>query len=293
MEQKEITLWDALRSCVKALGKILNWCVQAVAKMLRLTFSKWWLVGGITLLGIAAGMYYSRPSNKIYKVRAIATLNGPSVSEVKHYYESLHKTFEAFNVIDCLDDGTADYADYDRKNPLTDTLQVVMNDQIAFQFLTRNRKEIPYMEEQIMRILNDNPQFVSEYQIYKAHANRQYRFDCDQVNKLDSMTGAFYANASVPQIQSHAWELAMGRKEIVLPLKSIEEFMEHKAQRDSRYALVTAPVVLQGHFEPARKAVNGRLKCMVIGLIVGWLLGCLIAALFDDRQRILRWLQQK
>ena len=85
----------------------------------------------------------------------------------------------------------------------------------------------------------------------------------------------------------------MGRKEIRLPLRSIEEFMENKAKRDSRYALVTAPVVLHGHFEPARKAVNGRLKCMATGLIVGWLLGCLIAAFFDERQRIIRWLRQK
>ena len=293
MEQKEITLWDALHSCARTLGKMLQWCVTVVSRMIRLTFQKWWLVGGVTVLCIIGGIYYSRPSNKVYKVRAVATLNGPSVSEVKHYYESLHKTFEAFNVIDCLNDGTADYVDYKRRNSFTDTLQMVMKDQIAFQFLTRDRKKIPWMEEQIMRILNDNPQFVNEFQIYKAHAERQYCFDRDQVNKLDSMTTAFYADVTTPQIHSNAWELAMGRKEIVLPVEDIVEFMAGKAQRDQRYALVTAPVVLQGHFEPARKSVNGRLKCMVIGMIVGWLAGCLISALFDERQRILQWLRQK
>ncbi|MBP5477413.1 MAG: hypothetical protein J6Y00_07005 [Paludibacteraceae bacterium] len=293
MEQKETTLWDVLRSCAKGIVRIVEWFVQLVAKMLRLSFQRWWLVGGVMLLCMAAGFYYSRPANKLYKVSAIATLNGPSVSEVKSFYESLHKTFDAFCVIDCLNDGVADYVDYGRKNPLTDTLQMVMKDQIAFQFVTRNRKEIPWMEERIMYYLNTNQQFVEEYQIFKKHADRQYRFDCEQVDKLDSMTAAFYADANVPQIQSNAWTLAMGRKEIILPLRSIEEFMENKAKRDSRYALVTAPVVLHGHFEPARKAVNGRLKCTATGLIVGWLLGCLIAAFFDERRRIIRWLRQK
>lgn len=293
MEQKETTLWDALRSCVRMFSKLLQLCKQLVVRMIRLTFQRWWLVGGITMLCIIGGIYYSRPSNKMYKVRAIATLNGPSVNEVKQYYESLHKTFDAFNVIDCLNDGTADYVDYKRKNPLTDTLQVVMKDQIALQFLTTNRKQIPLMEEKIMHLLNSNPQFLNEYHIYKEHAERQYRFDRDQVEKLDSMTAAFYADATVPQIHSNAWELAMGRKEIVLPLEDIEEFMDNKAQRDNRYALVTAPVVLQGHFVPTKKAKNGRLKCTFLGCIIGWLLGCLIAVLFDDRQHILRWLKQE
>ncbi len=245
------------------------------------------------LLGTAAGIYYSRPANKIYKVRAVATLNGPSVNEVKNFYESLHEDFNAYYVIDCLNDGVADYTDYDRKNSLTDTTRVVMKDQIAFQFTISNRKQIPLFEERIMYYLNTNPQFVDEYQVYKKHADRQYRFDCEQVDKLDSMTTAFYANANVSQIHSNAWELTMGRKEIVLPLKSIEVFMEHKAARDSRYALTTAPVVLHGHFEPMHKAINGRKKCTAVGLIAGWLLGCLIAFLLDERQRILQWLKQK
>ncbi len=293
MEQKETTLWDALRSCVRMCSKLLQWCKQLVVIMIRLTFQRWWLVGGITILCIIGGIYYSRPSNKMYKVRAIATLNGPSVNEVKQYYESLHKTFDAFNVIDCLNDGTADYVDYKRNNSLTDTLHVVMKDQIALQFVTCNRNAIPSYEDRIVYLLNSNPQFISEYNNFKAHAERQFIFDREQVNKLDTMTSAFYANAAVPQIHSNAWELAMGRKEIVLPLENIEEYMENKSQRDRRYALVTAPVVLQGHFEPARKAINGRLKCMVIGLIIGWLMGCLIAVLFDERQRILRWLKQE
>ncbi len=293
MEQKETTLWDALRSGVRGLEKIVQWCVRLVARMLRLTFQRWWLVGIVTLLCMAAGVYYSRPSNKLYKVRAVATLNGPSVNEVADYYEALHKSFEAFYVIDCLHDGTADYVDYGRKNSLTDTTSVVMKDQIAFQFVTRNRKQIPWMEQQIMHCLNNHPQFVDEYQVYKLHADRQYSFDRDQVDRLDSMTAAFYSDAAVPQIQSNAWTLAMGRKEIVLPLKNIEDYMMRKAQRDSRYALTTAPVVLHGHFVPQKKAINGRVKFTAIGLIAGWLLGCLIAAFFDERKRIIQWLRLK
>ncbi|MCR4665059.1 MAG: hypothetical protein K5660_06810 [Paludibacteraceae bacterium] len=293
MEQKETTLWDALRSCVNGIKKLLQWCVQLVAKMLRLTFQRWWIVFGMTLLCMAAGIYYSRPSNKIYKYRAVATLNGPSVIEVKDFFESMNRACDAYYVIDCLNDGTADYVDYNRSHSLSDTTNVVMKDRIAFQFVTRHRERVPQVEAQIMQYINSNPHFLAEYHAYKAHADRQYRFDQDQVEKLDSMTTAFYRDVNTPQIHSNAWELAMGRKEIVLPLRSIEQFMEHKAERDSRYALVTAPVVMHDHFLPTKKAVNGRLKCTAIGLIFGWFAGCIIAAFFDERKRILQWLRQK
>ena len=292
-ESHETTLWDVTQSCVRALYRACLWCLHLIGKMVRLSVRRWWIVGPIIILAAAAGLYYSRTSNKMYKVNAIVTLNGPTRQEVRTYYESLRPDFEAYDIIDYLHDGTADMVDFRRKHSPSDTANVVVVDQLALQFITRRPQEIPYWEDEIIRVLNEHPQFIAAYAQYKQHADRQYEFDQAQVDKLDEMTTAFYSSAGDQQVQSNARNLTMGRKEIMLPLKDIEAYMKRKQQRDTRYALTTAPIVLHSHFAPERKAINGRLKFTGIGLLIGWLLGCLIAFLIDERRSILQWLRKE
>ena len=293
MEQKQITtLWDAVQSGCHTLYDACRWFGRKLGQMVRLSWRKWWLVGTITLLIGAAALYYARPSNQRYKIQAIATLNGPTVQEVTTFYESLDLCYEAFHVIDCAHNGTPDFVDYKRKHSIYDTIDVVMPRQIALQFESKELDKIPQQEQQILQALNTNPVFVAAYQVYKAHADRQFRFDSEQVDKLDSMTSTLYASAGNEQAHVSGWNITNGKKEIVLPLAKIEEYLVKKTIRDHYYSQCTAPVVLQNHFTPCRKPINGRIKCTILGLLAGWLIGCLIAALIDDRQRIRRWLQQ-
>ena len=287
-----MNLWDLLCLGAKRVKKWFCACMHLFTGMVRLSYRQWWIVGLFVVAATALGIYNSRPSNKIYKVNAIATLNGPSFREVADYFESMDKTYEAFTVVDCRNDGVADYVDYGRHHSPEDSINVSMSDQIGLQFIVRDTAQIPAIESRIMARFNSREQFVSAFNHYQAHMERLYRFDQEQVDKLDSMTTAFYATANAPQVQSNAWELVMGRKEIILPVKQIEQFMAHKEQRDMRYARCTAPVVLHGHFVPQKKAENGRLKCTALGLLFGWLLGCLVALCWERRRAIRAWLRQ-
>ncbi len=291
MEYSEMTLWDVIGICLKWVGKVMLACWHFFAEMIRLAYRKWYIVGCLTLIGIAVGIYYSRPSNKKYKVNAIATLNGPSVKDVADYYESLEWNFQAFNVIDCLHDGEPDFVDYKHKNNHLDTINKCMTDQIALQFIIRDTFGIPQKEAYILDKLNNNEAFVHSYNIFKTHLDRLYEFDKTQVEKIDSMTTLFYSSSSAQHLQSNAWELMMGRQEIILPNKSIDQFFTSKANRDRRYAMTTAPVVLHNHFIPQKRAENGRLKCTVLGLLIGWLLGSLLAWIVEQRKSISSWLK--
>ena len=59
----------------------------------------------------------------------------------------------------------------------------------------------------------------------------------------------------------------------------------------ARMAVCTAPVVLQSHFVAEARAVNGPLRMTAIALVVGWLLGLLVAALVDKRKTVIVWLK--
>ena len=140
-----MTLWDMIHRCFEGLYRLCQQGWHLLASMLRLSFRLWWLVGLFAVAGAAAGIYYSRPSNKMYKVNAIATLNGPSFQQVADYYESLGKTFRAFAVVDCRHDGTADFVDYKNRHPREDSVNVCMSDQIALQFITKKKADFRFL----------------------------------------------------------------------------------------------------------------------------------------------------
>jgi len=315
----EMNLWDVCKSIARGIADTGKALLRLLANMIRLTYRFWWITGITIAIAIACSLYYTRESNRRYKATAIVCINGPAVSEVQNWYEALEQNFPAhmteeqtlisrlgldaeqaaalshfrsFRVIDCMHDGTADYVDMKNRNNGTDTLQVRMEDQLALQFQTKDPKHLHQAEEAIMAYLNSNPQFQESFRQYHANATRQWQFDRQQIEKLDSLTSLFYQAASGIQTQTPSVNMAMGKREVVLFLDDIEEYFHRKDLRDHRYTLCTAPLTLQGHFVAAPRAVNGPLKCLALALIIGWCIGCILALMWEKRKQISAFLKQ-
>ena len=163
---------------------------------------------------------------------------------------------------------------------------------VALQFRTKQPNRLPEVETAILEYLNSRPYFQSRYAAYRQGLEREARFHSTQVEKLDSLTSAFYfAHNGSTQVQMDAWTSGM-----VLGSRSVELFLEdvYTEMRESEYvharlATCTAPVVLQSHFILESCAENGPLRMSVIAIVVGWLLGLMVAALVEYRQRIAAW----
>ena len=89
------------------------------------------------------------------------------------------------------------------------------------------------------------------------------------------------------------WEsgMVLGRREIALFLEDVYVEMRESEYVNARLTVATAPVVLQSHFVINPLAVNGPWRMSAIAIVVGWLLGLVVAALVENRKRILAWLQ--
>ena len=284
-----------------------------------MTYRRWWLTGLTVLIAVGGAFYYTRTANRWYRVNAVVTLNGPTTLEVKNYYGRLGdplpdymsdeqtlqallnlddsicrhlRGFRSFYVIDNQNDGTADFIDRQNRNSGTDTMNVRMTDMLALQFETRHTNDVPLVEKKIMAYLNAQPQFIRTYENHRQHTERQYLFDSIQVEKLDSMTSRMYRSTDRTQVQTSAWDLTLGRQQIVLPVKDIEQYMERKQIRDTRRASVTAPVVLQGHFTVCSLPINSRGRWCVTAFVLGWLAGCLIAYAWEEHKRWLAYLRR-
>ena len=319
MQEREMNLFDFCQAIGKGIGKAVMWLVRGLGEMIRLTYRQWWVVMLVVVACVAAGLYYARESNRMYEVNAVAHLNGVTNEMVRAEFEALGKVradfvhqnpvavlglpadlawqnshFAAYDVIDLLADSTVDMVDYHRTVDRMDTLCVHMRDRVALQFRTKQPNRLPELEEAILEYLNSRPYFQLLYDAYRQGLEREARFHTDQVNKLDSLTSAFYfAQNTSAQVQMDAWKSGM-----VLGSRSMELFLEdvYKEMRESehvhaRMAVCTAPVVLQSHFVAEARAVNGPLRMTAIALVVGWLLGLLVAALVDKRKTVIVWLK--
>lgn len=319
-----MTFFDLCKACVKVLIDVVKYAWQLICHMLRLTWRMWYVVITLTLLGIAGGLYYSRPENKMYEVTGIAYLNGPTLNGAKTRFEALNNGtphflnpnqtlwamlgididalrlshFETFYLQDGLHNGVVDYVDWGHSASLKDTLNVRVPDMLALRFRIRKYLDIPFAEKAIMDYMNADPAFQEAYQLDLANRMREHQFDLAQVEKLDSLTTAFYFEQGdsydTPQlVTKKRGQVVVGERKINLPIDQITKFFHGKQLRDTRLAYCTAPVVLQNHFVMSPRPINRISHSMIIGCIIGWLIGCLIAALVERRKELIAWLNTK
>ena len=84
----------------------------------------------------------------------------------------------------------------------------------------------------------------------------------------------------------------LGRREIALFLEDVYTEMQVNENAQLQWAVCTAPVVLQSHFILDPCAVNRPLRMVAMAVLLGWLVGLLIAALVEYRKQICAWLRQ-
>ena len=199
-----MNLFDLCQALMRAIGKGMTNLGRGLGYLVRLSYRQWWIMLLFMVLGLSAALYYSRPSNKRYKVNVVADLNGVTKEMVKSEWQALDNAtilfehqnlatmlgiepelsyslsrFRAFNVVDLLADSTIDVIDYHNNMPLTDTLYRHMPNLIALQFQTKMPNRIPEIEQAIVNYLNTRPCYYNITIIIfsKLHHNRLISLD--------------------------------------------------------------------------------------------------------------------
>lgn len=319
MEQKqEMTFIDLCVACGNAIGRACAALWRLFAHMLRLTYRYWWLVVTLLILAVSAALYYTREENITYKMNAVALLNGPSVQQFEQAYAPLRSgknlpaeaqitsfwkelkatRFDAFRVIDAMDDGVADYIDFKRQSTPRDTVDVQMQDRLCLQFRikARNMHLVPEIEKSMLDFLNANDALQQSFENYRKNITDEVAFNHSQAVKLDSLTTHYYFHGHPgrePLAGIRDGLVFMGDWRVHLFLTDIYDHQKHLQLRDYRALFATAPVVLENHFSADPKPVNGRRKTLAMFLILGWIGGCALAEIIDKRKALLNWLKKE
>ena len=313
--EKEMNFWDLCRAGWRAILSGCRTVCGWLATLVRLTYRMWWIVLPVLILAIAAAFYYTRQDNLIYKVRAVALLNGPSIEQFEQRYapfrsgqnfgdaevaeyvtDFVARDFRTHRVIDVYADSVPDYIDLKDKTAATDTVNVQMHDRLCVEFRMKSRDlhRLADLEKKMLTYLNADQAMQTAYATYMPDLERQVRFNHEQLEKLDSLTSQYYFH-STPGASLTAISNGMilsGDRRVYIFLKPIYEQQARTERVDQRAALATAPVVLENHFAVQPAPVNGRRRCLVLFALFGWFAGCVLAALIEQRKRLIAWLKQ-
>ncbi len=322
MQEREMNFFDVCVACCRAIGRGFRACWNLFAAMLRLTYRMWWIVLSVLVIALVWANVEARKSNRVYKAEALVWLNGPTIELTEQVYKSLRLAvspeisqtqnkmaqlglsaedlqnvsgFETFYVIDCMNDSIADRVDYRHKANLTDTVNVRMPNRLCISFLTKDPNNVSKVGSAIVDYLNRDPQMQMAYEHKRVVMEREVAFAKNQVEKLDSLTSAFYFNQGTgKQAQIERWEsgMVLGRREIKLFTDKIYQEFYRYSSLDYTLAFCTAPVVQEGSFTINPAAVNGRTKMNILGLFFGWIIGCILALVVERRKDIISWLKQ-
>lgn len=319
---KELNLFDLCVMAARAVRSGIRSIITLGVKMIRVTYRQWFIVLPIVLASLGSGIYYSLPENRTYQVDGTLLLNGPSLEAARAalnrvayctYYSSTQNTMAllgvntdvalslremyCYDVIDCLADSIPDYVDYTGKISYTDTLTLHMHDRIAIRMRVRNINNVPEIEKALLRYLNEQPELIRAYETYKSNLELNAAFCHSQMEKLDSLTSSFYFHEGAGEqarlsVQRATTSFIVGDRRIRLFLGEIRSHIHDMQYVDQKLAQATAPIVMEGHLTIWPKALNGPLRTSAKSLIFGWIVGCLLAALIEQRKQIIAWLKK-
>lgn len=312
--EKEMNFWDLCVTIAHGIGRGIAALWNVLARMIRLTYRYWYIVITLTVLGIAAAIFHTRPDNIMYRVNATALINGASMMQFEEAFQPLRSVsllpqdaainsylyrknaqhFDLYRVIDAKADGTADFVDFKRKIKVTDTVNVQMQDRVNIQFRIQrcDFHLVPEIEKALLDMLNSNEELQQAYAVYLKNLQEEAAFNHRQAIKLDSLTSTYYYNAGSAAMTTDGAGISFnGDRKIRLFLKDIYKQQLHTQLTDYKLQLATAPVVLENHFTVDPKPVKSRMYWLVICFLLGWGGGCLLAEIIDKRKALSAWLK--
>lgn len=313
------------QSLMQLLGSFIRWITEVFLNLikisgvaLQLLYRYKWLTIAVFVFCVAAGMYLSRPSAKMYKAEAMAVLHGGEAQTVREVLKQLENSLASddkislatkmgipdsvsknileirtFNVIDYLDDGTADKIDFKNTHTLDDTMNVKMKNRLYIRIKTRNIAQVPVFQDALLRYFAANPILNTQFEAQKKHYTDQIKICDAELQRIDSMAKVFYFKDAGDQMKFDNNKLIVGESRKQLFYNELLEINTRKAWAEIKLADCVSPVNFPSDFVVIPRAVNSRLKYGVISLGVALAISLIITLFISNFRNIFNFLENK
>ncbi|HBZ33893.1 MAG TPA: hypothetical protein DEO38_02205 [Bacteroidales bacterium] len=311
METKETNLFDLIKAFFVWLRSCFYGFLRILGGMLRLTYQHWIIVGGITLLFSCVSLYYSRPSHRTYAAKMLIQVNGTKTDEVTRIMEPLSALVLdrvndklSLNALLNTDDSTtrglkrlefckSQLTDdiWSISQKVSDTLHTLVPSYIEVTAYTFNLNSLPDLQSSLLSFLNSNSTLVRNYESFERQHRFSHELYINQMQYIDSLSRHIYVESpSVIGTHLAGNTLLVGEQRKQTFENQLKEFSQLADFESQILSMCSAPAVVISDFAIPHKAVNGRLRSLLMFAVIGWLVGIVLAALYSKRREIIGYL---
>lgn len=315
---KEINLLQLLSMIFDWFAALIKKLINFIGLTLQLAVKYWLFVLIILILSISVGLYLSRSSVAKYKAGAVMLLYGSDLSTTKEVCRQLQNSIASnksyslanklgvpdsvaknivlisnYNVIDYLKDGTPDAVDFKRNHSLTDTLNLVMNDRIYLQIITKSISQLPVVQEALLKYFNDNPMMQRDFENGKQNLQDRINLCDKEIRRLDSLAKVSYFKDEGKKIAFENNQLIVGEQKKQLFYDDILKLQDIKSETKNTLVNFRQPVDLPSGLVINAVPVNNPIKYGILSFIFGALISILFVFIADNFKKIINYLSSK
>lgn len=308
---KEINLLQLIGLLYDWVKKVILIILSYIGHLVKLTYKYKIMTLILIVICVAAGLYLSRPSARIYKAEAMAMLYGSEAQTVKEICKQLENAsannndislatklsipdsvakniagISSYYVVDYLKDGVADKIDFANNHSLTDTLNLRMRDRIYLQIQTTNIRQVPFIQDAIMKYFNNNEIMKSDYMLQIRELAQRINI-CSRENlRIDSLAKVSYFNSAEKQLSFDKNTLLVGEQKKQLFYNELLDLQNNKANAEILMSRFKSPMVLPSGFVVNPIPVNSRFKYGVYGIFIGYALALILSVFIDNLKKM-------
>lgn len=317
-EPKEINLLQLLKMIGDWLVKVVNSFLRFVGLSLQLIVKYWILTLIVLLISVFLGQYLARPSARKYKAGAVAMLYGSRTSTAQEVSRQLQNSFVSeesfslanklaipdsvaknilaisnYNVIDYLKDGSQDMIDLKRNHSLSDTTNLIMQDRLYIQVITKNVSQIPVVQDAILKYFNNNPTMKGEFEIVKKGLEEKINVCDNEIARLDSLAKVSYFKDADKNISLDNNKLVVGEQRKQLFFNEILQLQDIKTSAQHKLVDFRQPINFTSGFIVNPEPINSRLKYLIFSFLIGISLSVLSVFIIDNFKCIYNYLTKR
>ncbi len=309
----EMNLFDLICLFCRSIGRFFKWCGVSLLHLVRFSVQNIWIVLAFVVVFGVIGLLRTTPERTNYRSEATVLTYEETIPLVRNLFwqlglyckspllehnlnlpDSLQKKIkkiEVFNWIDCKNDGTPDFVDFDNSDKYnTDTLNTVMTDRLYLCVTTKGCYDMAAVQAWLQRYFDSQANLTA--QTAQARQSQQMRLAAidHEIARLDSL-------ANIEYFKSNSGNRATIDGGILL-LENKQLYHEDILEQIDQRSHLQSAIEQRTHnidflYGMSIAAVHSRLFYLFFWLLAGYVLGVLTALCVVYRRQIRDYMKRK
>jgi S-adenosylmethionine:tRNA-ribosyltransferase-isomerase (queuine synthetase) len=172
-------------------------------------------------------------------------------------------------------------------------MNIKMDDRVYIQLKTHNIKQVPQVQEAILKYFNNNDVMKAQFNTQRNELLQQIHICTVENQRIDSLAKVSYFKDADKQLRFEKDKLLVGEQKKQLFFEELLRLQEIKANAEMRLTNLTQPMVLPSGLVVNPIPINGRIKYEEWSIIFGCFVALILSLLIENFDKILKFLNKK